>query len=162
VGFGLAWWREREAVRTRYRDGIVWHSYSHGSSPFDQQIPEVYQGLIVLACGIVLALLGAYRLGGLLIVSGYLSMQMRAFEITRLHHQVLDAIDARIESENLSKAIMQRSRPQDTEGFSAPLPAYVSDKFREKFAQTVKPKALSSKQAEVPNDAAVPVSASAG
>jgi hypothetical protein len=71
---------------------------------------------------------------------------------------VLDTIDARIESEYLSLAIMERSRPQDTEGFAARLPAYVSDKFREKFVQ----KALGTatpRKTKVPSDGAVPSSA---
>lgn len=138
IAFLWACWRERQSLHRRYREGIVWHSYSHGTSFLDDRIPETYHGFIVLGFGALIAYLGAYVPGGLLIVSGYLSNQMRANEMTRFHHQVLDALDARIESENLSTAIMQRSRPQNTEGFTAPLPAYVSVKFRERFIQKAK------------------------
>jgi len=146
---GLAWLarfiqvarRERNALRQRYRDGVVWHSHSYGTSSLDDLVPLVYQGYLAVALGVVLMFMGFYGLGILMFFSGFYSAQMRAHEMRRFHHQVLDAMDAQIESKNLSQAIMERSRPQDTEGFAARLPAYVSDKFRERFVQKATPAA---------------------
>jgi len=42
-----------------------------------------------------------------------------------------------IEQEYLAKAVMERSKPGEVDGLQAPLPAYVSQKFREKFLEAV-------------------------
>ena len=70
-----------------------------------------------------------------MIASGFISFQMRAREAALFYERVLNTIDARLEQEQLSDAVLKRSDPKATSGFVAPLPAYVSRKHREKFLQ---------------------------
>jgi hypothetical protein len=155
--FASAWGRHQKTLRNRYNQGIMWHSYCRGVCPLDDRIPITKHGLILALFGGGAMWLGIWGPGILLVISGYVSMQLRGIEQALMHNQILNAIDKRIESENLSQAVMRFSNPKSTEGFSAPLPAYVSDKFREKFAQTVKRRTASSQQAQ--DAVAVPMSA---
>jgi hypothetical protein len=60
---------------------------------------------------------------------------MRVREAALFYKRVLDIIDARIEGEQLSDAVLKGSDPQATCGYLATLPAYVSTIHREKFLQ---------------------------
>jgi hypothetical protein len=122
-------------MRERYKTGILWHSYCAGTPEFEEWLPSVAQPYAVIFAGVVLVLLKIYAPGILLIVSGFISVQVRHIAATRFYHKVLDVVDARIEQEQLADAVLKQSNPSATSGFVAPLPAYVSRKHREKFLQ---------------------------
>lgn len=124
-------------VRHRYRTGEQWHSYCSGvpwvglaGSGFVQRF------LIVLAAAAGVCV-GIYGIVGLLLVSCWCSYMLRVWEQKRFHEMMLDTIDQRIEMQHLQQAIQERLHPRQAEGFSAPLPAYVSDEYRKRFIESV-------------------------
>jgi hypothetical protein len=119
-------------MRQRLRSGVHWHSYSCGYS----YVPERLQPFIPVAVGVVLFCLGVWTPGLLLIASGLTSASLRRSEKWAFFKRVLDTLDAQIEAENLSEAVMNRGRGQKTAGFAAPLPAVIPDSTRRKFLQS--------------------------
>lgn len=132
-------WFTFKATRERYEQQRLWHSYSTGIGviELDNEIPPQLQPLIPVVAGVVLLVGHFYGLGVLAIFSGYISLQSRAIEAALFYTKVLDAIDGQIEQEQLSKAVLQRRNPQETDGFIAPIPTYVSTAHREKFLKGV-------------------------
>jgi hypothetical protein len=118
-------------IRERTAQGILWHSYCCGCS----RVSEKWQPFYPVVLGIVLCVCQLYGPGVLMIASGFISLLMRVREAALFYARVLDTIDARIENEQLSDAVLKRSDPKATSGFVAPLPAYVSRKHRAKFLQ---------------------------
>ena len=118
-------------MRERTAKGILWHSYNCGYS----RVSEKWQPAYPMVIGIVLMICQIHAPGLLMFLSGLVSLHMRRREAWLFYNRVLDVIDGRIEQENLSEAVLQRSNPQATSGFVAPLPAYVSVPHRNKFLQ---------------------------
>lgn len=127
---------QRHAVIRRYNKGIRWHSGNCGIRRLP--LPYVIEKGIPFVVGIALALaLRLYMLGGLMVLSGIVSIALRYYEALKFRERLLDIIDGQIEQENLAKVVKDRLKPEQTEGLQAPLPAYVSDEFREQFVQAI-------------------------
>ena len=124
-------------VRERYNKETRWHSGNCGL----QRIPMPYaleKGLPI-AAGLITIILGAWGPGILLIASGLTSLALRAHETQQFYGRMLDIIDGQIEQEHMAKAIQERLSPDKVDGLQAPLPAYVSSKYRELIAQASRP-----------------------
>lgn len=128
-----------QAVIRRYKEGVRWHSANVGI-PRIEDLPYVFEKGIPFLAGILMIwLLQLHGLGALMILSGLVSILLRMHEARLFRERMLDIIDSQIEQDNLAKAVKERLSPEKSEGVQAPLPTYVSDKYREKFAQAIRP-----------------------
>ena len=136
VIFILCYILHRVEIISRYRKNLRWHSYNYGLPriPFSNIVIEK---IITLALGGVLVYLGYIGVGGLIFLSGMISITLRIREVQEFRNRMLDTIDAQIEHDNLDKAILENLPPQQTEGLRAHMPKSMSKEGREKF---VKPK----------------------
>lgn len=123
----IQWW----SVRRRYQRGGRWHSRSIGV-PWIPKFPAWAERAIPLGLGFILVRFGATIPGVLMIASAATTLLLRWKEARDFKNRVLDVIDGQIEQEYLGKAVMERTGPREAEGFRAPLPAYVSQSFRQK------------------------------
>jgi hypothetical protein len=163
IVLGLIWFfafaldgrKHLRASRQRHIDGVLWHSYSIGIPSTGLKWSPAHQALVPIIVGIVLLVLQCYSVGALLIVSGYISMQSRLIEAAIFYNRVLDVIDAQLEQENLSDAVLKKRAPDETCGFETPVPAYVSRQHRDKFL-----KGMGAKQAQPVEAARAQLSAS--
>jgi hypothetical protein len=135
VALLLYWGLHAWSVRQRYKAGGRWHSRNVGVKRFpflpvwfEKALPIVAGLFIWQACQVP-------GFGILMILSGVISIMLRANEASLFWERVLDVIDGQLEQEYLAKAVMERSNPKETEGYTAPLPAYVSQKFRQQFLE---------------------------
>lgn len=134
----------------RYMKGQRLHSYSMGEYRLGighvvNRLPislDPFIFLFFLIAGLAIAYaLRSGAMGLLLVVSALMSLIMRGHEKRVLANRMLDAMDQQIEQERFSEAVMG-PRNKSFEGYRAPLPCYVSRKFREEFlkpAETPKP-----------------------
>lgn len=122
-------------IRRRYRTGERWHSRSSGLSRWNQAYGHWLELGTTAGAFLLCLMLGLSGSAFLLFWSGILSFLAWVHEQKAFHNRVLDAIDGQIESENLSAAIEQKPIHPHNEGLKAPLPAYVSPKFRERAAE---------------------------
>ena len=121
-------------VKKRYKQGGRWHSRCIGIPRF-AFMPVWLEKALPIIAGIWLLYMKVPLPGLLLILSSGISILLRWNEARAFKNQVLDMIDGQIEQEHLGKAVMERSKPQDVEGLRAPLPAYVSQQFRQKIVE---------------------------
>jgi hypothetical protein len=136
-------------VRQRYVQGVVLHTYSYGTDiKHAARFAPTTVPLLCVIVGVAAAAFptlcnnhdyGLVGIGGLLALSGLISGQMRMYEAARFRKMVLDTMDAHIAQKHLANAVAQRLKPAQAEGLNAPMPAYVSDKYRERFAQAISP-----------------------
>lgn len=137
--FALRAAMEFRGIKQRYVQKTLWHSYSIGWSPLDKLIKPENQGVWLAVFGIILMVCHVAPISLLMFLSGTLSASSRKTEETRFHNLILDMLDRQIEHEQLASAVMERSDPRKTQGFVAPVRAYVSKPHREKFIQAITP-----------------------
>lgn len=143
-------------VRQRYKQGGRWHSRSIGE-PWFPLLPAWAEKAIPIVAGIYIAwYCHVPLLGALLILSGITSGLLRLHEARLFRERVLDVIDSQIEQEYLAKAVLERSKPNEVDGLRAPLPAYVSQKFRERFVEALTPADSVGLQSPAPQPSAPP------
>ncbi len=140
-GVGVAWIavlavaysRHTVSVRARYTSGERWHSRTAGVPRMPGLIDPVQYavtGVLAAAC-FYFGLPGYGALFAASLVAGMGADQMARLRFWSL---VLDQVDARIEAENLGKAVAQRLAPASVEGLEAPVPGYVSEEWRRRNA----------------------------
>jgi uncharacterized protein YqgC (DUF456 family) len=126
-----------QSVKKRYVEGGRWHSRNVGVPRYPSLSIYIEKALPIVAGVAIMWWFQIYGFGLLLIVSGVVSILLRLYEAHMFRERVMDVIDGQIEQEYLGKAVMERSKPGEVDGLQAPLPAYVSQKFRQKFIEAV-------------------------
>jgi hypothetical protein len=156
AGLGLIWllwfgfesWKHFEDVKERYAKGVILHTQNYGTDVERTAIfPPARVALLCVGVGAALMVLSVFQLHSqglvgfsvLLAVSGLISAQARTYEAARFHAMMLDTMDGHIAQTHLANAVAQRLKPAQAEGLIAPLPAYVSNQYRERFAQAISP-----------------------
>lgn len=142
IAFAVCIYLHKEEVKNRYRDGIRWHSYCYGL-PRIEKLPAAIERAIPIVIGVMFIVFRFMGIGGLLVLSGMISITLRTREVQEFRNRMLDKIDAQIEHDNLEKTILENLPPQQTEGLRAPVPGNMSKEAREQF---VNPADCESKQ----------------
>ncbi len=119
----------RQEMIKRYSKGKAWHSYNCGIPSFEK-VGIIFEKIIPAVLGIVMYYFGVKSIGGLLVFSVMASLWLRYREAQLFREQMFNAIDSRIEQENLQKAIVENLPPQQTEGLMAYVPKYMGDEMR--------------------------------
>lgn len=127
------------AVIHRYRAGIRWHSGNPGVARYPGLHPVV-EVIGPFFVGAVLLGLGLPGPAFLMIASRCISGFLYGQAASRSYNRILDIIDSQIEQEYFTKAVQERLTPEESDGLPVYVPAYVSDKFRQQFADAIRPK----------------------
>lgn len=127
---GLNWNETGE----RYHKGLRWHSLCYGI-PRWAKVPVYAEKAIPLAVGILLMVVGLIGMGGLLFLSGGVSLFLRYHEARLAHERMLDMLDGQIEHEHFAQAVMESRPTEQLEGLRVSLPKRIGPDFREKYVR---------------------------
>ncbi|HSW01041.1 MAG TPA: hypothetical protein VLI39_12765 [Sedimentisphaerales bacterium] len=125
---------DRKETIERYEKGARWHSYCYGV-PRWAEVPVYAEKVIPLAVGILLMVVGLIGMGGLLFLSGGVSLLLRYHEARLAHDRMLDMIDAQIEHEHFAEAVMESRPTEQLEGLRVSLPKRIGPDFRQKYVR---------------------------
>ena len=133
LAYAFLAWRNIRAARKRLMDGVRWHSRSYGESLFGSENPIrdfVIEVIVAFFLFIVSPIFGGY-----FIFSRYQSYLSKWLGIAQRYNRYLDAVDAKIESEFLEKALRDGFPASETAGIYEPLPRHLKGELRANVAR---------------------------
>ena len=124
-------------IKTRSRQGTGenWHSMSRGESIVG--LEGVGWNVFFAVFIVVLLGLVAWPLSFLFLVSQGASYYLAAKQQASFYNRYLDAMDAKIEAENLQRALDKGEPPSENDGLNCPLPKVFKGKHRTRVARVV-------------------------
>lgn len=122
-------------IRARVASGNPWYSMSRGGSVFgtENQFRDIALAVVITV------ILGVFaeNIAVLFIVSRIISYQIEARQQALFYNQYLDAVDAKIQAENLQRALDKGEPPSFTGGLFCPLPNAIKGEHRKRVARVV-------------------------
>lgn len=122
-------------ARSRRKTGKVWYSMSRGGSIFGSE--NKVRDIIIAIVVVVVLLAFAPPIAFLFFISRFASYYLAAKQQNNFYSRYLDAMDAKIESEFLQRALEKGEPPSNTDGLHCPLPKTIKGEYRTRVARVV-------------------------